>query len=157
MVARLARAKALDERYSREPLIVLVIDEFANLSLMEPLLEADDKKEHKRLINRLLDLGMRARSANIRLVVSLQHPIDKHIPSALKFNLPTKVLFRVPSRSYIALVFGDADEDLFPVHPRDLTPGQGYYQRPGQRPRLLQGLLPANEPAPPQNQNPDAS
>lgn len=157
MVARLTRAKAQGQRNSDEPFIVLVIDEFANLTLMEPFLEGDEKKRFKQVMNRLLDIGMRARSANIRLVISLQHPIDKHIPSALKFNCPTKVMFRVPSRSYIALMFGDADEDLFPVHPRDLTPGQGYYQRPGQRPRLLQGLLPASELAPPHNQTYDAS
>jgi len=155
MVDRLARAKASHKRNSEEPFIVLIIDEFANLTLMEPFLEGADKKRHKHAVNRLLDIGMRSRSANIRLVISLQHPIDKHIPSALKFNCPTKVLFRVPSRSYIALMFGDADEDLFPVHPRDLTPGQAYYQRPGHQPRLLQGTLP--NPAPTPSRKPDAS
>jgi len=72
----------------------------------------------------------------------LQHPIDKHIPSALKFNCPSKILFRVPSRTYTALMFGDADESLFPTHPRDLLPGQAYWQAPGHPPRLLQGTFP---------------
>jgi len=142
MLERLARAKQAGERNSSEPLIVVVIDEFANLMLLDAWLEADAKKQHKRLISRLIDLGMRARSANIRLVISLQHPIDKHIPSALKFNCPSKILFRVPSRTYTALMFGDADDSLFPTHPRDLLPGQAYWQAPGQPPRLLQGTFP---------------
>ena len=142
MLARLARAKQAGERNSSEPLIVIVIDEFANLMLMDAWLEAEAKKQHKRLISRLIDMGMRARSANIRLVISLQHPIDKHIPSALKFNCPSKILFRVPSRTYTALMFGDADESLFPTHPRDLLPGQAYWQAPGHPPRLLQGTFP---------------
>ncbi len=142
MLERLSRAKQTGYRDSSEPLIVLIIDEFANLMLMESWLDGDAKKQHKRTISRLVDLGMRARSANIRLVISLQHPIDRHIPSALKFNCPSKLLFRVSSRTYTALMFGDADDALFRTHPRDLLPGQAYYQRPGQPPRLLQGTFP---------------
>lgn len=85
--ARCRNIKTYNERnYNQLPYIVVVIDEFANLTL--------DSKESEKLI---IKLAQMARAAGIHLVLSTQKPSAEIVTPLIKANIPTRIAFAVPS------------------------------------------------------------
>jgi len=96
------RYAALENARSRDidslgvPRIVLVVDEFADLSALSP--------EVMPLVQRLVQM---ARVAGIHLVIATQHPVKKVIDTVIKNNVPTRLCFRVASETASRLVLGE--------------------------------------------------
>jgi DNA segregation ATPase FtsK/SpoIIIE, S-DNA-T family len=77
------------------PYIVCVIDEYADLYMINP-----DVEEY------LVRLGQKARAAGIHLVIATQRPSSDIVTGVLKSNLPSVISFRLKSSSDYMTVFG---------------------------------------------------
>lgn len=66
--------------------IVVVIDEFADLIMMNPHLEGP-----------IVRLAQKARAAGIHLILSTQRPVVKVVTGMIKANIPARVAFRTTS------------------------------------------------------------
>jgi S-DNA-T family DNA segregation ATPase FtsK/SpoIIIE len=72
------------------PYIVAIIDEFADLMMM-------DKSLSKSFETKVVRIAQKARAAGIHLIVATQKPIVKVVTSLIKGNLPSRISFRVPT------------------------------------------------------------
>ena len=79
------------------PYIVLVVDEFADLT-MAPYGTPLQKRIAKEIHERIIRLAQQGRKAKIHLVLSTQSPSHDVIDSILKSNFPTRMAFRVSSK-----------------------------------------------------------
>lgn len=98
--------------------IVVVIDEFADLILMNKHVEVP-----------IVRLAQKGRAAGIHLVVATQRPVVKVITGLIKANIPVRVSFRVTTglESRIILDQNGAEHllgkgDMLMVHPDFLKP-----------------------------------
>lgn len=66
--------------------IIVVIDEFADLIMMNPHLEGP-----------IIRLAQKARAAGIHLILSTQRPVVKVVTGMIKANIPARVAFRTTS------------------------------------------------------------
>jgi len=66
--------------------IIVVIDEFADLIMMNPHLEGP-----------IIRLAQKARAAGIHLILSTQRPVVKVVTGLIKANIPARVAFRTTS------------------------------------------------------------
>ncbi len=83
--------------------IVLVIDEFADL-ILPATSSSEDRKLAQRLrgyLSRLLALG---RAAGIHVVLATQRPCAKVVDGLMKANVPTRVAFRVASKTQSRII-----------------------------------------------------
>ncbi|MCB0060006.1 MAG: hypothetical protein KDJ47_08545 [Hyphomicrobiaceae bacterium] len=103
--------------------IFLVIDEYSAISLtIPPKGDKDKVAQHAQLLANLSLLAAQARAANIRIYAQLQKPIDKHIETSVRENLPSTLCFMMQSRTNAAALFGDLDS--LPADPIRLPRGQ---------------------------------
>ena len=82
------------------PYLVLVIDEFSNLS---PQLSKYDSSKDKKALREechsmLVDLLCRARKVGIHVVISSQRPDKDVLPGQMKANIPASVVFQVRNK-----------------------------------------------------------
>lgn len=77
------------------PYIVCVVDEFADLKMVNPNVEES-----------IARLGQKARGAGIHLIVATQRPDAKIIDGTIKSNLPSKISFRLDNNKHYTTVFG---------------------------------------------------
>ncbi len=78
----------VDEEENRLPLVVIVVDEMADLMAAEPI-------EMERLIAALTRL---ARAVGIHLILATQRPDVKVITGGIKANIPARIAFALPSQ-----------------------------------------------------------
>ena len=90
----------------RLPRRVLLVDEFADLTLHRPSRDS--------FLDAIQRLGSKSRAAGIHLVLSTQRPTKDAIPTSIKANLPGKVALRVtsPGESRVILGVGGAEDLL---------------------------------------------
>lgn len=109
------------------PRFVVVIDEFADLSL------ADESGRFKKA---LIRLAQKARAAGIHLVLGTQRPSVDVISGLLKANLPTRIAFTTSSRVDSQVILDDVGAedlcgkgDMLVLDPslRGLTRLQGFF------------------------------
>jgi len=118
------RYQALEQVAARDiaalglPRIVVVVDEYADLSAQSDAVE-----------DLTVRLAQKARAAGIHLVVATQHPVAKVITTTIKNNLPTRLCFKVQndSASRVVLDEGGADAllgmgDSLCILPRQTQP-----------------------------------
>ena len=118
---RLDRMRQNRQRATTEPLIALVIDEYAALSL-QTFAGREEKQAHAQLMANLNNLAMRGRAPGIRIIASLQKSTTDVMDSSFKTNLQGRMLGRVYDKLTVAGMFGDA-QDL-PMPPAQLGKGQ---------------------------------
>ncbi|SMN11155.1 Cell division protein FtsK [uncultured Candidatus Thioglobus sp.] len=93
------------------PLIMLVIDEYAD---MLGALAQEDRTKAKRVEALIIRLAQKARAAGIHLIIATQRPSVDVITGLIKSNVPTRIAFKVISKtdSRTILDQGGADELL---------------------------------------------
>ncbi len=77
------------------PLIVIIIDEYAD---MLAALAQEDRTKSKRVEALIIRLAQKARAAGIHLVIATQRPSVDVITGLIKSNIPTRIAFRVSSK-----------------------------------------------------------
>lgn len=77
------------------PLIVLVIDEFAD---MLGALAQEDRTKAKRVEALIVRLAQKSRAAGIHLIIATQRPSVDVITGLIKSNVPTRIAFKVSSK-----------------------------------------------------------
>ena len=78
------------------PLIVIVIDEYAD---MLSALAQEDRAKSKRVEGLIVRIAQKARAAGIHLIVATQRPSVDVITGLIKSNIPTRVSFKVSSKT----------------------------------------------------------
>ncbi len=78
------------------PLIVIVIDEYAD---MLGALAQEDKAKSKRVESLIVRIAQKARAAGMHLIVATQRPSVDVITGLIKSNIPTRVSFKVSSKT----------------------------------------------------------
>jgi len=78
------------------PLIVIVIDEYAD---MLGALAQEDKAKAKRVESLIVRIAQKARAAGMHLIVATQRPSVDVITGLIKSNIPTRVSFKVSSKT----------------------------------------------------------
>jgi S-DNA-T family DNA segregation ATPase FtsK/SpoIIIE len=78
------------------PLIVIVIDEYAD---MLGALAQEDRAKSKRVEGLIVRIAQKARAAGIHLIVATQRPSVDVITGLIKSNIPTRVSFKVSSKT----------------------------------------------------------
>lgn len=88
---RYKRMKKQNLRFSNEPSILLVIDEYASL-----FVNSKEKKEVNELISRIASLG---RAARCYLVIATQHPTNDNLTNSIRVNLQSKLALHCESKN----------------------------------------------------------
>ncbi len=78
------------------PLIVIVIDEYAD---MLGALAQEDRAKSKRVEGLIVRIAQKARAAGVHLIVATQRPSVDVITGLIKSNIPTRVSFKVSSKT----------------------------------------------------------
>ena len=78
------------------PLIVIVIDEYAD---MLGALAQEDRAKSKRVEGLIVRIAQKARAAGLHLIVATQRPSVDVITGLIKSNIPTRVSFKVSSKT----------------------------------------------------------
>lgn len=109
-----------DNRWTdwRGPLILIIIDEFADVLLSEP-----DTKKRKQLQDALIRLTNLSRALGFRFWVQSQSFFNDAIPSDIRRNLQSLISFRLPTPQVAAMFFG-GDTDNLPANIVKLGRGQ---------------------------------
>jgi S-DNA-T family DNA segregation ATPase FtsK/SpoIIIE len=85
--------------------ILLVIDEFAELTSTGGLLNLAEIQSCRRIVNRISRLG---RAAGIHLVVATQRPDSSVLDTQIRANLPVKLCFQMSDMHSSMVVLGNA-------------------------------------------------
>ena len=88
---RFRRMKAKNLRFSDEPSVLLVIDEYASL-----FTNSYEKKVINNLISRIASLG---RAARCYLIIATQHPTNSNLTNGIRVNLQSKLALHCESRN----------------------------------------------------------
>ena len=78
------------------PYIVTVIDEYADLTM---LVGGEAKNMARSITNSIIRLAQKGRAAGIHIVLATQRPSVEVITGVIKANFPTRIAFRVSSRT----------------------------------------------------------
>ncbi len=78
------------------PLIVIVIDEYAD---MLGALAQEDRAKSKRVESLIVRIAQKSRAAGMHLIVATQRPSVDVITGLIKSNIPTRVSFKVSSKT----------------------------------------------------------
>ncbi len=110
------------------PLIMLVIDEFAD---MLGALAQEDRTKAKRVEALIVRLAQKARAAGIHLIIATQRPSVDVITGLIKSNVPTRIAFKVSSKvdSRTVLDQGGAEQLLGMGDMLYMTPGIAHLTR----------------------------
>jgi S-DNA-T family DNA segregation ATPase FtsK/SpoIIIE len=102
------RSKSRNSKQDVWPYIVMIVDEFSDLSL------SPDKVFSKEFNLRLNELAAKGRAAGIHLIIATQRPSVKVVTGDIKANFPTRIAFKVSSTvdSRTVLESGDANHLL---------------------------------------------
>ena len=114
---------------SRMPLIVVVVDEVADLMLTAG-------KEIESAIQRL---SQKARAAGIHLIVATQRPSVDVLTGVIKANLPSRISFRVSSKIDSRTILGEPGAEQL------LGQGDLLHMMPGERIMRIHGPLVTDE------------
>lgn len=111
-----------------EPLVVILIDEVANLTAYLP-----DRKLRERITQSLAVLLTQGRAVGVSVVAALQDPRKEVL--GLRNLFPTKIALRLDERTQVDMVLGDAARELGADADRisESTPGVGYVRSDGIR------------------------
>ncbi len=110
------------------PLIMLVIDEFAD---MLGALAQEDRTKAKRVEALIVRLAQKARAAGIHLIIATQRPSVDVITGLIKSNVPSRIAFKVSSKvdSRTVLDQGGAEQLLGMGDMLYMTPGISHLTR----------------------------
>ncbi len=110
------------------PLIMLVIDEFAD---MLGALAQEDRAKAKRVEALIVRLAQKARAAGIHLIIATQRPSVDVITGLIKSNVPTRIAFKVSSKvdSRTVLDQGGAEQLLGMGDMLYMSPGMSHLVR----------------------------
>lgn len=110
------------------PLIMLVIDEFAD---MLGSLAQEDRAKAKRVEALIVRLAQKSRAAGIHLIIATQRPSVDVITGLIKSNVPTRIAFKVSSKvdSRTVLDQGGAEQLLGMGDMLYMTPGISHLTR----------------------------
>ncbi len=86
-----------DEGHKYLPYLVVVIDEYADLTMAGGA-GAEAKKSAKNIENAIVRLAQKGRAAGIHVIIATQRPSVNVITGLIKTNFPTRIAFRVVSR-----------------------------------------------------------
>ncbi|MEQ8824270.1 MAG: FtsK/SpoIIIE domain-containing protein [Filomicrobium sp.] len=125
------RGKLMDERNLTHwdgPLILIVIDEFADVLLSQPKKGGEGGKTNVReeVERDLVRLTNLSRALGFRFWVQSQKTTTDAVPSAFRHNLSTVISFRMPSNMSAANLYGDAQD--MPADITKLKRGQAIYR-----------------------------
>ena len=111
------------------PFLVLVLDEFADMM-------QEDKAKGKEIESHIIRLAQKSRAVGIHLILATQRPTVDVITGLIKSNLPSRISFKVSSRTDSRVILDEqgadkllGDGDLLFLTPgrNGLTRGQGTY------------------------------
>ena len=110
------------------PLIMLVIDEFAD---MLGALAQEDRAKAKRVEALIVRLAQKARAAGIHIIIATQRPSVDVITGLIKSNVPTRIAFKVSSKvdSRTVLDQGGAEQLLGMGDMLYMSPGMSHLTR----------------------------
>jgi DNA segregation ATPase FtsK/SpoIIIE, S-DNA-T family len=113
---------------STEPLVVVLVDEVANLTAYLP-----DRKLRDRITQSLAVLLTQGRAVGVSVVAALQDPRKEVL--GLRNLFPTKIALRLDERTQVDMVLGDAARELGADCDRisEATPGVGFVRTDGMR------------------------
>ncbi len=125
---RLAGHTRLHRPTREEPLVVVLIDEVANLTAYLP-----DRKLRERITQSLAVLLTQGRAVGVSVVAALQEPRKEIL--GLRNLFPTKIALRLDERTQVDMVLGDAARELGADCDRisERTPGVGFVRTDGMR------------------------
>ena len=104
------------------PLIVIVIDEYAD---MLGALAQEDRAKSKRVEGLIVRIAQKARAAGMHLIVATQRPSVDVITGLIKSNIPTRVSFKVSSKTDSRTILDQAGAEQL------LGMGDMLYMAPG--------------------------
>ena len=104
------------------PLIVIVIDEYAD---MLGALAQGDRAKSKRVERLIVRIAQKARAAGMHLIVATQRPSVDVITGLIKSNIPTRVSFKVSSKTDSRTILDQAGAEQL------LGMGDMLYMAPG--------------------------
>lgn len=125
---RLAGITRLHEPTPEEPLVLVLVDELANLTAYLP-----DGKLRERITQSLSLLLTQGRAVGVTVVVALQDPRKDVVTFRNLF--PAKVALRLDERTHVDMVLGDGSRAMGAYADRipDSQPGLGYVRIDGVR------------------------
>lgn len=85
-----------DEGHRYMPYLVVVIDEYADLIMAAG---ADQRSVSKSVTTSIIRLAQKGRAAGIHVIIATQRPTVDVITGLIKANFPTRIAFRVVSRT----------------------------------------------------------
>ena len=104
------------------PLIVIVIDEYAD---MLGALAQEDRAKSKRVEGLIVRIAQKARAAGMHLIVATQRPSVDVITGLIKSNIPTRISFKVSSKTDSRTILDQAGAEQL------LGMGDMLYMAPG--------------------------
>lgn len=105
MFSRLSEMEKLEETKSKDPFILLLVDEFATLKM-----NSLDSKENQELEKILINLGQKRRAANIRILLRGQKRDTQNLSSNVLGNMQTRICLKTKSSDNILKIRGSNEE-----------------------------------------------
>ena len=87
-----------DDGHHFLPYIVVVIDEYADLTIPWGI-SLKSKGIAKNIMSAIIRLAQKGRAAGIHIIIATQRPSDDVITGLIKTNFPTRIAFRVSTRT----------------------------------------------------------